>query len=619
MESFARALPTAALVGVAWATAWHTHGSTNAPDWLPYALVAALVVGAVLLSGAAVLPTRSALLAIGAICAIAVWAFVSHWWSAAPSLARDEALLTAFYALALATPLLTLRTPTDRLVAVGLVALGSAALAMAAAADARWGAHPASLFVEGRLAFPISYINAQAATFLLGWWPAVGIAAHRRLHPLLRAAALGAAAIVGAAALLAQSKGAELGLALSALVVFAVSSGRLRLLVPAAIAAVLDAAAVAPLTAPYRADPARLAGAVRHAGDATIAVGVVALLLGLGYALADRRLDVSERTRRLAGRAVGGLLALAVVAAVASFLLLPRHPVGWVHAKWETFKTPPVAETESSHLLSLGSYRYDMWRVALHNWEKHPLAGIGARGFGPSYLVQRDIRRTPAHAHSLELESLSDQGLVGFALLVAAIGIPLVIAGSGARRRLLPAAVALGGGSYVVLHASADWLWSFPAVGVPFFVLLGIGASWGARGRLLSRRVAVACGVLCVALAVVAFLPVWLSAHLVRSAQSDPSASRRESDLRWARCLDPLATSVLVARAADATSYAEQVHALAKAVSMEPRQAPLRYLLGVVELNGGHGPAARRQLRRALALDPGDPIVEQALGLATQR
>ena len=73
----------------------------------------------------------------------------------------------------------------------------------------------------------------------------------------------------------------------------------------------------------------------------------------------------------------------------------------------------PAANAASSHLLQLGSYRYDIWRVALNEFAHHPLAGIGSRGFGPAYLRQRHSPDTPARAHSFELDALSELGIVG--------------------------------------------------------------------------------------------------------------------------------------------------------------------------------------------------------------
>ncbi|MDP8911836.1 MAG: hypothetical protein M3M94_07215, partial [Actinomycetota bacterium] len=108
-----RALPTALLVATSLWLAWFEYGSIAAADWLPFALLAALVLAGVLVSGGATRPTRAGVVAIASLLALALWATVSLSWSPVPQLARDEGLLTAFYVVALAVPLVTLRTGLD--------------------------------------------------------------------------------------------------------------------------------------------------------------------------------------------------------------------------------------------------------------------------------------------------------------------------------------------------------------------------------------------------------------------------------------------------------------------------------------------------------------------------
>src|SRR5207253_8599445 len=77
---------------------------------------------------------------------------------------------------------------------------------------------------------------------------------------------------------------------------------------------------------------------------------------------------------------------LALVAALAggagAFAATVDRPGHFLADKWRSFKTLPSTRQGSSHLFSLGSNRYDFWRVALHTFEHHPLAGVGGRGAG---------------------------------------------------------------------------------------------------------------------------------------------------------------------------------------------------------------------------------------------
>src|SRR5438045_2623115 len=106
----ARVLPTAVLAAAVLGLTWLETGSTIGADWLPYAFVAALLLAVVLVSGEPSRLHSRELVALGAIVALAGWEALSISWSAVPPLARDEALLTLFYAIALLLPLLTLRT-----------------------------------------------------------------------------------------------------------------------------------------------------------------------------------------------------------------------------------------------------------------------------------------------------------------------------------------------------------------------------------------------------------------------------------------------------------------------------------------------------------------------------
>ena len=301
------------------------------------------------------------------------------------------------------------------------------------------------------------------------------------LPSLLRGLALGAAAAALAGWLLTQSKGGGVGLAASAVVVLAVSPQRLRLLVPTAIAAVLVGPQFRPLTDPFNAGPG-FTSAARHGAFTLFWLVAAAIVAGTVYALLDRRIEVSPRVHRVAGIVVGALAVAAAVGAVAAFFASVDHPRRFAADKWAAFKRLPTNEQAQTHFVSLGSNRYDFWRVALHEFADHPLAGIGARGFGPAYLVEGRSTETPARAHSVELDALSELGVPGLLLLVVGLGGPLVVCFRRLRLREPTATAAFAGSAYWIVHASGDWNWTIPALGVPFFVLLGAGAA-GAPAR----------------------------------------------------------------------------------------------------------------------------------------
>jgi hypothetical protein len=294
---------------------------------------------------------------------------------------------------------------------------------------------------------------------------------------------------------------------------------------------------------------------------------------------------------RAAGLASVALVVAAVAVGVALFFGRVYHE-GWFGDQWRSFKHAP-ASTGSSHLLVLGSYRYDIWRVALHEFGDHPLAGIGSRGFGPAYLEKRHSPDTPARAHSVELDALSELGIVGFGLLVVVLVLPLTPIVSRMRARDPAATAAFAGGAYWLVHASADWIWTVPACGLPFWLLLGAGGSGGER-RALSPRAAIPAATVAVIVAVVAFVPPWLSARLTDRGQ-----------YRWAERFDPLSVNPYVRQGT--------IAALQEAVRKEPRVAELRFDLGQAYLRAGERRRARAAFLEARRLDPRDPRILLAL------
>jgi O-Antigen ligase len=104
------------------------------------------------------------------------------------------------------------------------------------------------------------------------------------------------------------------------------------------------------------------------------------------------------------------------------------------------------------------------WGVAISDATDHALVGSGAGSFDDVWLEQRPI---PAHvrdAHSLYLETAAELGAIGLALLLCALGGPLVAA---ARTRARPlVATALAAYAVFLVHAGLDWDWEMPVTTV---------------------------------------------------------------------------------------------------------------------------------------------------------
>jgi hypothetical protein len=608
------AVPVAAVVAIAAALSW-AGGSILAGDWLGWETLAGLVLAVVLAAGACAVPSRAAVTGIAGLTALAAWDALSLRWSAVPALARDEALLVVFFVVAALVPLVSLKTEAARTLALATVVGAAAALGLATAARLVLSAHPEDLYDSGRLSAPIGYANAQAAAFALVFWPGIALASTRRLPTAARAVVFASATVCLAGWVATQSKGAGIGLAAGGVVFFALTRDRLRALLPTLVAAAIAAGAYRPVTAPFRAPDAALAAAARHAGGALLVVAAAAVAAGLAYAAADRAIAVPERIRRRLAIVVVGLLAALAVFGAAAAAVHVRHPEAFVQKRWNTFKRPPVAETGSSHFQTLGSDRYDMWRVALDAVRAHPLAGVGARGYGVLYLRKASIQRSPQRAHSLELDVLSETGVVGFVLLAAGLG-GLLVAVAQRARAWAPGAAVLAAATGWIVHASVDWLWTLPACALPFFVVLGVGAPGASRPRL-QRRVALSLGAAVVAVVLAACVPPWLAARDVAQAYAGSPAWEQELDR--ARTLDPLSTDPLVARATLAPRLPEAVDALRQAIRMEPQSVEAWYLLGVRYLRAGKRKDAIAALERARTLAPRDTFVRNALWEARRR
>ena len=595
------------VVGVAWALAWSTNGSIDASDWLPYSIVCAVCLVAVLVSGTAMAPSRRPWIAILLLVLFGVWTAASIAWSPLPSSARDGALLALLYAIAFATPILTLRTHADRMTAIALAVFALSLLAVVTAVHVLRAGHVLDVYLENRLDFPISYWNGAAALFLVGVWPAIALSAERRLPPYARAIALGGATAMVAVFVMTQSKGGALGLAVSGLAFFVVSRERLRAIIPSAVVAMLVGAAAGELTAPYRAADSTMLGSIHHAGAIALIITAVATLVGFAYAVVDERVTLPGGRVRMIRNILAIVAALVVLGGAGAFFARVHHPIRFAENRWDSFKTLPADDTASSHFTSLGSSRYDYYRVAILEFKKHPLAGLGGGGWAAAYLQYGRTSETPERSHSIEFDALSETGIVGLLLLLGAGFYGLAAVTRRTRPPLLAASL-FASGVYLAVHTAVDWIWTIPSVGLAALVFVGIGASRG-TWRQLPARYGLVSAAAVAAVAVVGFAPPWLSARFTDDAYGE-RAPAATSSLDWARKLDPLSVEPLLAQAAIAASP-NNVPPLEQAVARQPGDAEVHYLLGLAYLDAEEArrrPPRAADRRAPLTPGSGDPL-----------
>lgn len=130
------------------------------------------------------------------------------------------------------------------------------------------------------------------------------------------------------------------------------------------------------------------------------------------------------------------------------------------------------------------------WRVALGDAADHALVGSGAGSFDDVWLERRAIPAFVRDAHSLYLETAAELGVVGLALLLIALGAPLVAAARARDRRLV--ATAAAGYTVLLVHAGLDWDWEMPVTVLSGLtcaaVLLAVSASYSAEDRSARPR-----------------------------------------------------------------------------------------------------------------------------------
>ncbi|MCW3011315.1 MAG: hypothetical protein JWO90_1719, partial [Solirubrobacterales bacterium] len=184
---------------------------------------------------------RSVALAAGLLGAFTAWSYASVGWADDPGAALEGANRTLLYLALFCLFALWHQRTLGAAVLVGGWVLAVVAVAGVTAVRLATDADPAGFFAEDRLATPVGYPNAAAATFALALWPAIVLAASRRVHPLVRGTCAGGAVLLADLALLAQSRGALLAIPLTGLVCLALVPGRTRI----ALAALAVGAGVA--------------------------------------------------------------------------------------------------------------------------------------------------------------------------------------------------------------------------------------------------------------------------------------------------------------------------------------------------------------------------------------
>src|ERR1700677_1107541 len=299
-----------ALVAVALLIVWATsQAGYPLTHWAPGGLIVLALLGITL--GVVGLDVRAVPLPVkiagGCLAGYTALSFASILWAAVPGDAWEGANRTLLYLLVFALFALWPQRGRGAALLLGAWVLAIIGLAAFVALHVNAAAHsPARLAIllpGGRLVYPSGYANANAAQWLMAFWPALLLAREARLHWSVRGLLAGGAVLLAGVALLSVSRGSLYATPVMLVLVFALLPGRTRtftLLVP--VVCGIGAAAPSVLHVGERLEHSQNAAATVHtATTATfLAALAVGLVVALGAAIESRRAfsEVSARRRR---------------------------------------------------------------------------------------------------------------------------------------------------------------------------------------------------------------------------------------------------------------------------------------------------------------------------------
>jgi UDP-N-acetylmuramyl pentapeptide phosphotransferase/UDP-N-acetylglucosamine-1-phosphate transferase/tetratricopeptide (TPR) repeat protein len=607
------------------------YGFYDVSVWGPIALGTLAALLGLLIARPAV-PRPAALIAAAALVGLWLWALVSVGWSESADQAMTEANRWLLYAALFGV--LVLLVSDDRLGAI-VVGTGAAAiLALGLYIAIRLVAGSGDeLFFAGRLIEPLGYVNGQAGYLLMGVWPLVALAERAR-KPLVAGGALAGATFLGALVLLGQTRAVLPAAGLSALLLLLVVPGRTKRAWALAVAGAGIAVCAGPVLDVYdsvRGGSPPADGEAREAALAVLLASAAAGAVWAGTVAVVGRMG--ERTSR-AGRFAWAPLAVGAVLVLAVAVAALEDPVSKVRDEYRGFVELEDEADNSSRFASGGGNRYDYWRIAVDQFADNPVRGIGAGNYDRTYFLERRTTEDVRQAHSIELQTLGELGVVGGMLLAAF----LIAIGTGFARRARAAkddpraralAVAAGGTFAVwLVHTSVDWLHLIPGLtGIALCSAAVLVGPWrGPRTEGAGRaRVAVVaiCGIAVLVGAVLVGRTALADRYLNEGREvvaSDPPNALAKADDSQRLNDERLAAYYLESAAwARLGDYRRARAALSEATRREPHDFVTWALLGDLATRRGEDRQALRDYRRALSLNPRNETLQAAVRDARAR
>jgi O-antigen ligase len=440
-------------------------GGYYATSWGWTSMIVAWVAALAVLGRSLIRISRLESAVLGAILAFGAWTALSIVWSESATQTALQFERTLVYVAAVIAAIVITQSTSYRALLAGVWAGITALCGYALLTHLFSGAFPSPPTIAGnRLEDPIGYWNSLGLLAAIGCVLALGFASYAG-SLVLRAAAAASLVLSSVTLYFTFSRGSWLALGVGVVVLFVVDPHRVRLATgflaasSFAVLGVLFASRESSLTRAGSLGPDAVAEG-RHLTE-------VLLVLALAGAAATtpigRLAPLLERRGLERGFSVllGALALLALLGVFVQF----GSPTHIARRGWHAFEAPPVNVTTSlnNRLFSAsGSWRSELWRVAILDIRHHPILGSGAGTFEEEWLAHRHIDTQVVNAHNLYLETFAELGPVGLGLLLVVLFAPLLAAIRARGRPLVPVAAA----AYVafLVHAAVDWDWQIPAV-----------------------------------------------------------------------------------------------------------------------------------------------------------
>jgi O-antigen ligase len=619
---------------VACAYAAFAHGAVRIPDesWLQIGLyVAGLGAAAAWISrGSGPQTSREGWLGIALLTAFGAWCALTMLWSVAPDQSWLEANRSLTYALVvlLAVGLGSVSAAAIQRIALGWLLVASAVALYALAGKVAPGAISPDEPIA-RLRAPLQYWNALALVCAMAVPVALRIVTDTARDPRPRLAALAATYALVLTLGLTYSRGGFVALAVALVVLTALGTRRLRGLGAFALAGIA--------TAPVLGVAFTLDGLTNNDAalgqrihDGRIFGAVALIMLGLLLAAGNQALRF-ERHRRLPPTveawAWQGLAAVvAVVVVGGAVLVVADHNRVW-HAFTDVRQD---RQYDPARLVSTNSgNRWVWWKEAAGAFSDKPVGGWGAGSFATVHLRYREQPLGVRQPHNVELQWLSETGIVGFVLALGGLG--LLFVASSARVRALDgggdrelAVALLAAAAAWLVHGLVDWDWDIPAVTLPPLIFLGVlAARPGPRRRrdepfvdpeergIGGRAVVLAAVALLLSGAMASAVLPALSQSRTEAAEtaSSPDTAARDADV--AARLNPVAVRPLIVASSIEVRRGRLVEArrrLLEAAGRQPENPEVWYRIALLSQQLADRDSFRTAIARFAQLDPVNPV-----------